>query len=90
MLVRPSSDFLELTTHLSRAFATTSSLSDRLKLQRNAAYPDWVLAPQVLLNCALGAECSPRSTLTVAESGLYGCNGGSAHKAMEYIYKYVT
>lgn len=57
VLVRFSTHLLELTAYVSRAFATTSSLSDRLKLQRNAAYPDWVLAPQVLLNCALGAKC---------------------------------
>lgn len=39
----------------SRSFATTSSLNDRLKLMRKAAFPDYQLAPQVLLNCALGA-----------------------------------
>jgi cathepsin X len=57
--------------------ATTSSLADRIKIQRNAAYPDYILAPQVLLNCA-------------TTRGLYGCNGGSAHGAMEYIHKCVT
>ena len=33
------------------AFAVTSSLSDRIKIMRNATWPDINLAPQVLLSC---------------------------------------
>ena len=31
------------------AFGTRSMLNDRLKIARNAAYPDTILAPQVLI-----------------------------------------
>ena len=33
------------------AFSVTSSLSDRIKIMRNATWPDINLAPQVLLSC---------------------------------------
>ena len=58
------------------SFASTSALSDRIKIQRNAAWPDILIAPQVLLACSLNDE---------------GCNGGSALSAYEWIYnKYIT
>jgi len=40
------------------AMATTSALSDRIKIARNAAYPEILLAPQVLINCGGGGTCS--------------------------------
>jgi len=39
------------------AFATTSSLADRIKIQTNAVFPEAELAPQVLLNCLNGSTC---------------------------------
>lgn len=39
------------------AFGTTSALSDRLKVARNATFPEIVLAPQVLINCHGGGSC---------------------------------
>ena len=33
------------------AIATTSALSSRIKIRRNASSPDIELSPQVLLNC---------------------------------------
>ena len=55
------------------AFATTSALSDRIKIMRKAAWPDINLAPQVLLSCA-------------ADS--YGCDGGDSIVAFDYIEKF--
>eukprot|EP00877_Chromochloris_zofingiensis_P005844 jgi/Chrzof1/15260/UNPLg00654.t1 len=39
------------------AFATTSSLADRIRIKRRAAFPEVVLAPQVLVNCRGGGSC---------------------------------
>jgi len=39
------------------AFGTTSSLSDRLKIARNATFPEIILSPQVLINCRGGGSC---------------------------------
>jgi cathepsin X len=33
------------------AFASTSALSDRIKIKRNAVWPDINLSPQVLISC---------------------------------------
>jgi cathepsin X len=33
------------------AFAVTSSLSDRIKIARNASWPDINISPQVLISC---------------------------------------
>jgi cathepsin X len=38
--------------------ATTSSLSDRIKIMRKAAHPEILLAPQVLINCGGGGSCN--------------------------------
>merc|ERR1719473_1867394 len=38
------------------AFGTLSSLNDRLKIQKKAAYPEIILAPQVLINCGGGGS----------------------------------
>ena len=35
------------------AFSATSALSDRIKIQRNAQWPDINLSPQVLISCEL-------------------------------------
>ena len=35
------------------AFASTSALSDRIKIMRKAQWPDVILAPQVLISCEL-------------------------------------
>ena len=40
------------------AFGTLSSLNDRLKIARKGAYPDTILAPQVLINCNGGGTCN--------------------------------
>ena len=56
------------------AFAPTSALSDRIKIMRKAAWPDYDLSPQVLLSCAHLIS--------------YGCDGGSAKTAYSYIYNY--
>ena len=52
------------------SFAVTSALSDRIKISRNAAWPDINLSPQVLISCN-----------TV--SG--GCHGGDPKQAYEWI-----
>eukprot|EP00244_Chara_vulgaris_P012612 TRINITY_DN672_c0_g2_i11.p1 TRINITY_DN672_c0_g2~~TRINITY_DN672_c0_g2_i11.p1 ORF type:complete len:640 (-),score=83.83 TRINITY_DN672_c0_g2_i11:1276-3162(-) len=51
------------------AFATTSSLSDRIKIQKNCSFPEIQLSPQVLVNCRGGGSCE----------------GGEPTKAFEYI-----
>eukprot|EP00803_Ostreobium_quekettii_P001091 evm.model.scf_1671.1 EVM.evm.TU.scf_1671.1 scf_1671:12155-19567(-) len=40
------------------AFGTTSALSDRIKIYRKCAFPEILLAPQVLINCNGGGTCS--------------------------------
>ncbi|EFA84586.1 peptidase C1A family protein [Heterostelium album PN500] len=52
------------------AFGTTSALGDRIKIARNAQFPEIDLAPQVLLNC-MGSGDS--------------CDGGDPTEAYEYI-----
>ena len=52
------------------AFATTSALSDRIKILRNATWPDINLAPQVLLSCDTDSQ---------------GCSGGDSLSAYAYI-----
>jgi cathepsin X len=39
------------------AFATTSALSDRIKIARAAAWPEVTLSPQVIINCRGGGSC---------------------------------
>lgn len=55
------------------AHAATSALSDRIKIMRNAQWPDINLAPQVLVSC---------------ETPDLGCDGGSGLNALQYIYRY--
>merc|ERR1711998_662473 len=52
------------------AHAATSALSDRIKIQRKAAWPDINIAPQVLISC----------------SGDDGCHGGEAYNAFEWMH----
>ena len=53
------------------AHAATSALSDRIKIARNAAWPDINLAPQLLISCGPGD----------------GCHGGEAGDAYQWIFE---
>jgi len=55
------------------AHATTSALSDRIKLLRKRAFPDIQLSPQVLINC-------------VTANSTIGCGGGDPTAAYSYVY----
>jgi len=58
------------------AHAATSSLSDRIKLARKAAWPDINLSPQVIISC---------------EDKDLGCHGGEPYNAYEWIHNnYIT
>eukprot|EP00743_Colponemidia_sp_Colp-15_P001856 GILK01002024.1.p1 GENE.GILK01002024.1~~GILK01002024.1.p1 ORF type:complete len:619 (+),score=71.23 GILK01002024.1:45-1859(+) len=52
------------------AFASTSALADRIKIVRNAAFPEIVLAPQVLLAC---------------DAQDHACHGGEPSNAYQFI-----
>jgi cathepsin X len=54
------------------AHGTTSALSDRIKIKRNATFPDIQLSPQVLVNC-------------VTANHSKGCQGGDPTAAYSYI-----
>jgi len=54
------------------AFATTSTLSDRIKIARNGAAPDVVISPQMVLSCTSN----------------HGCHGGSVPTTYEYIRQF--
>lgn len=54
------------------AFAVTSSLSDRIKIMRNASWPDIILSPQVLLSC---------------DTVNRGCSGGVPPLAYKWIHE---
>ena len=53
------------------AHATTSALSDRIKIQREAAWPDINISPQVLIECEMTDD---------------GCHGGFHLTAYEWIF----
>lgn len=53
------------------SFASTSALADRFKILRNAAWPDYNLAPQVPLSCDFLS---------------FGCSGGDPMTVYQYIY----
>ena len=55
------------------AHAATSVLSDRIKIARNAAWPDINLSPQVLISCQKDA---------------FGCHGGSPLTAFRWIHEH--
>jgi len=52
------------------AHAATSSLSDRIKIARNAAWPDVNLSPQVIISCEMKDQ---------------GCHGGEPYNAYEWM-----
>jgi len=54
------------------AHGTTSALSDRIKLLRKRAFPDFQLSPQVLVNC-------------VTVNDTHGCEGGDPTAAYSWI-----
>jgi cathepsin X len=54
--------------------STSSSLSDRIKLARDAAFPEIDIAPQVLVDC-------------VKANSSNGCSGGDPTAAYSYIYE---
>jgi len=56
------------------AFAVTSAISDRMKIQNNATLVDITLAPQVLLDCGDDYQ-------------LGTCEGGSASAAHQFIHE---
>jgi cathepsin X len=53
------------------AMGATSALSDRIKIARNAAWPDINISPQPLISC---------------EMKDYGCEGGYSLNAYEWMY----
>lgn len=54
------------------AQAASSAMSDRIKIMRNAQWPDVNIAPQVLISC---------------ESPDDGCHGGDAITAFKWIHE---
>jgi len=58
------------------AFAPLSAISDRIKIARNGAWPEIVLSPQVLLNCAKKYVDGPM-----------GCHGGFMTRTMSYLHR---
>lgn len=52
------------------AHAATSAISDRIKIARNAAWPDINISPQVIISC---------------ETKDQGCHGGEAYNAFEWM-----
>ncbi len=52
------------------AFATTTALSDRIKLARKGAFPDIVLSAQAVVNCVRNSSA--------------GCNGGWPSEVYDY------
>jgi cathepsin X len=52
------------------AFAVAGTLSDRIKIARQGAGPDVIIAPQNLISCDTGSQ---------------GCSGGNPLTAIEYI-----
>eukprot|EP00803_Ostreobium_quekettii_P005028 evm.model.scf_1938.2 EVM.evm.TU.scf_1938.2 scf_1938:7023-14549(+) len=57
------------------AHGTTSALNDRIALMTNNTYPDVILAPQVLVDCAHGNDSM-------------GCYGGDPTAAYSYILEH--
>ncbi|CAI5720013.1 unnamed protein product [Peronospora effusa] len=54
------------------AQGTTSALSDRISIMRNASWPEIALSPQVLINCHAGGTC----------------NGGNPGLVYEYAHRH--
>ena len=53
------------------AQAATSSLSDRIKIARNATWPDINISPQVVISCSTNDT---------------GCHGGDALSAFQFMH----
>lgn len=53
------------------AQAATSSISDRIKIARNAQWPDVNISPQVVISCSMNDD---------------GCHGGYAYSAYEFMH----
>lgn len=47
------------------AFATTSSIADRINIKRNKTWPDITISPQVVINCKAGGTCTGGGGLQV-------------------------
>ena len=61
---------------------STSAMSDRIKIKRNAAWPDINISPQVVLSCM------DNSTLPGVDYRNHnGCNGGTAYYVYDWIQK---
>jgi len=60
------------------AHAATSALSDRIKIARNAAWPDINIAPQNVISCSEVGEGDDQDN---------GCHGGEAFNAFEFMNK---
>ena len=54
------------------AHAATSAFSDRIKIRRNAQWPDVNISPQVVISCSMNDD---------------GCHGGEAISAFEFMHK---
>lgn len=54
------------------AHAATSSLSDRIKIARKAAWPDVNISPQVVISCSMNDN---------------GCHGGDGLSAFEFMHQ---
>ena len=54
------------------AHAATSAYSDRIKIRRNAQWPDINISPQVVISCSMNDD---------------GCHGGEALSAFEFMHK---
>ena len=54
------------------AHAATSAISDRIKIARDAAWPDINISPQVIISCETTDD---------------GCHGGEAYNAFEWMSK---
>ena len=53
------------------AHAATSAFSDRIKINRNAQWPDVSISPQVVISCSMNDD---------------GCHGGEALSAFEFMH----
>jgi len=63
------------------AHAPTSAMSDRIKIMRNAAWPDINISPQPLISC-MQYNNTPVGNETLSD---YGCYGGENIDAFEWM-----
>lgn len=62
---------------------STSAMSDRIKIKRNAAWPDVNISPQVVLSC-MDASALPG----VDPDNHNGCKGGTAYYVYDWVMKH--